>query len=151
MIDIKGINGIEIIDYLNSLTQDDFGDDISCDGPYTFESQQLVGDKFSLSFSAYYNNWGTDQLIENNFIKIDGDGNVRVILDEPFDSDGSAWTLEGILVSWLETHTFFDTYKDDFKSLVDDSSLLLKDCQYGDIKLLNDVIINLTRAKSLIK
>lgn len=151
MIDIKEINGSEIIDYLNSLSQDDFGDDISCDGPYTFESQLVVGNKFSLSFSAYYNNWGTDQLIENNFIKIDGDGRVRAALDEPFDSDGSAGILESILTSWLETHTFSDTYKDDFKSLVDETNTLLKDCQYGDTKILDDVINKLIRAKSLIK
>jgi hypothetical protein len=168
MIDIKEINANEIIDYLNALTQDDspekdkneYGidlDDISCEGPYTFESLQIhpftngIGSKFSLSFSAYYNNWGTDQLIENNFIEISPDGSVIASLSEPFDGDGSAEVLENLLGKWLLTHKFSNTYKEDFKSLVDEANTLLKDCQYGDTNILYDIISKLTKAITLIK
>jgi hypothetical protein len=150
MIDIKKINGNEIIDYLNSLTDDELTCDISCEQPYIFESQETHDGKYSLTFSTYFNNWGTDQLIEDNTITITNDG-IMVMLGEPFDGDGSDEILEELLTKWLKTHEFSTEYKDDFNCFIMLAKELLSKCEYGDSKLLEQVIEKLTKAKTFIK
>lgn len=61
MYDIEQINGYEIIGYeiinfLNSK-EDEFCD-VSCSGPFTFQSQKTQDGKYELTFSAPYNNLG---------------------------------------------------------------------------------------------
>lgn len=151
-MNIKKINGNEIIDYLNSV---DFSDseelcDISCQNPYIFDKQEIRGNEYRLTFSAYYNNWGTDQLIDGNVIKITKD-NVWFSLDEPFEGDGSDEALEELLKKWLETHKFSTDNDKKFNCLILESNELLNKCLYGDIDIVEDVIKKLITAKSLIK
>ena len=147
---IKVINGNEIIDYLNELDSDELKD-ISCQKPYVFEAQEIRdGKKYRLTFSAYFNNWGTDQLIEGNYIEITENG-VRVWFEEPFEGDGSSEALEELLTKWLETHEFSTDYEKDFDILISDVTNQLSTCQYGDSKILEDVLKKLTKAKTLIK
>ncbi len=146
MIDISVINGNEIIDYLNSQ---DF-DEVYFEKPYIFESQGISGDKYRLSFSVYFDNWGTEQLIEDNIITITSD-TVHVSLNEPFDGDGSDEVIEECLTNWLQTHTFSVDYEKDFNSLLVAVDELLVKCKYGDSKLITQMIELLTKAKTFIK
>jgi len=152
-IDIKKINGNEIIDYLNSLDFNEIDElsDISCQQPFIFESQSIDNGKYQVSFSAYFNNWGTDQLIEDNTIQITANKLIRASLEEPFEGDDSAEVLENLIFKWLETHEFSTTYKDDFNTLIDESIKLLSDCQYGNLSTLEEVTKKITKAKTLIK
>lgn len=150
MVNIKEINGSEIIDYLNSLSYDDL-DDISCGQPYVFEYQEIKNGNYRLGFSAYFNNWGTDQLIEDNVLEITEDNIIIFSLNEPFDGDGSDDILQEVLSEWLKTHKFSTTYTDEFNCLVKESNELLNKCQYGEKDILESVIEKLTKAKSLIK
>jgi hypothetical protein len=144
-MDIKLINGNEILDYLNSQDLD-----VYFEKPYIFESQEISGDKYRLSFSVYFNNWGTDQLIGDNIITITNDC-VTVSFDEPFDGDGSSEILEEIISEWLETHTFSDNNEQEFDSLLVSVDELLTKCKYGDSKSLTQMIDLLTKAKTYIK
>lgn len=144
-MDIKLINGNEILDYLNSQDLD-----VYFRKPYIFESQKISGDKYSLSFSVNFDNWGTDQLIEDNIITITNDC-VTVSFNEPFDGDGSSEILEEIISEWLETHTFSDNNEQDFNSLLVSVDELLTKCKYGDSKSLTQMIDLLTKAKTYIK
>lgn len=59
-IELEKINGVEIIDYLNAISDDDIEEllDVSCSQPYIFEKQEMLEDgRYKLTFSAYYNNW----------------------------------------------------------------------------------------------
>jgi len=152
-IDIKKINGNEIIDYLNSLDFNEIDElsDISCQQPFIFESQSIDNGKYQISFSAYFNNLGTDQLIEDNTIQITANKLIRASLEEPFEGDDSAEVLENLIFKWLETHEFSTTYKDDFNTLIDESIKLLSDCQYGNLSTLEEVTKKITKAKTLIK
>lgn len=150
---IEEINGNEIIDFMNSLSDNDNKEllDICCQGPYRFEKQEIMRDgRYKLSFSAYYNNWGTNQLIEDNHIVIHKDG-VRCWLEEPFDGDESGDVLEVLLTKWLNTHKFSSDYKYHFECLIEESRDKLSSIGYGDIDIIEDIIKNLTKAKTLIK
>jgi hypothetical protein len=149
-INIKNINGNEILDYLNDLDFDDLDNEIYCQKPFIFETQKINGEQYKLTFSTYFNNWGTDQLIEDNRINITKDS-IQVSLNEPFDGDGSSEALEEALTKWLSTHEFSTDYKEEFKFLIEESSDLLIKCQYGDLDILEDVIKKITKAKTLIK
>lgn len=150
-VNIKSINGKEILDFLNNL---DFNteelDDVSCKKPFIFENQKLGNERYRLTFSAHYNNWGTYQLIEDNFIEILED-RVIVVLEEPFEGDGSDEVLENLLTKWLETHKFNTNYVNHFDALVLLTTQILSNCKYGDIKAIDTAINTLTNAKTLIK
>lgn len=151
MEELEKINGYEIIDFLNKLyDNNDELSDISCEGPYTFEKQKLTKKEYKLTFSAYYNNWGTDQEISDNHIIIDKNG-IRLLFQEPFDSDESSDVFEKILTEWLLTHDFANDNKEKYEALIKKSGKLLSNVKYGDSDVLNSIIKNLTKAKTLIK
>lgn len=152
MENLQEINGNEIIDFLNSLSDDEHEElfDVSCSPPYTFEKQKIDNDKYTLKFSAIYNNWGTDQEIDGNCVYITKD-NLWLGLSEPFDGDSSSDVLKKILTTWISKHKFSTDNKEKYESKIEDSRELLTKVSYGDIDILDEVIKNLTEAKTLIK
>lgn len=154
MENLKEINGNEIIDYMNSLSNDDFEDlcDVSCTPPYIFEKQEMIGDEeYRLSFSAYYNNWGTDQLVKDNYIRIFKDGDVIFELEEPFDSDSSSDVLEEILGKWLKVHKFGTDNREKYDVLVEESRIMLSELRYGNVGDIDAIIEKLNKDKTLVK
>jgi len=154
MENLKEINGNEIIDYLNSLSDDDHEElfDVSCTPPYIFEEQKIIDDEeYRLTFSAYFNNWGTDQLITDNYIRIFKDGDVIFELEEPFDSDSSSDVLEELLKKWLKVHKFGTDNREKYDALIEESRVKLSNIGYGDVDIINDIIEKLTKAKTFIK
>lgn len=104
---LEYINGYEILEFLNKeIMENDDLCDISPCGPFIFEGQVLENDIYNLSFTAFFNNWGEHQPINGNEIVIYKNGLVKVLLDEPFEGDGSDDELENILLPWLANHTF---------------------------------------------
>jgi len=91
------INSHEIIEFLNNQIRDnDELCDISVGTPIEFVKQSYnKKGLYTLEFNAYYNNWGTEQLIKNNQIYIDEKG-VQLILQEPFDIDESTSVLKNV-------------------------------------------------------
>jgi hypothetical protein len=147
---VKEINGNEIIKYLNSLSEDDDMDDIGpVLGSFVFDSQTIKDDRYNLTFTASYNNWGTHQEIHDNYLFITED-EVSLSLEEPFDGDGSDEVLEIKLTEWLKTHKFEDQ-KEYFDSILSDVYETLPGISFNSIKDMDEVIEKLIEAKSLMK
>jgi hypothetical protein len=77
-LDLKLINGNEIIKFLNkqSIDNEDLCDISISPGSFVFESQKIEKDEYLaegfthsyiLNFTGSYNNWGTEQEISGNF------------------------------------------------------------------------------------
>lgn len=146
---IKKINGYEIIEFFNSLNEEI--DDTSIEiNSFVFESQNFENGEYKLAFSTSFNNWGTSQTIEDNYLQITEDF-IRVIPNEPHDGDGSDEILEALLLEWLPTHNFATDYKEQFEGIIREQVDSLNEIQYGDSKELFEIIKNLTKATTLIK
>lgn len=148
-INIKEINGNEIINYLNSLTDDDMDDIAIVLGSFVFEAQRFYDDRYELYFTGSYNNWGTDQEINDNTLHITED-KLWFSLEEPFDGSGSEDVLEEKLTEWLETHTFADQ-SELFYNKLGDVYQRLPELSFSDIKLMDEIIETLTELKSYMK
>jgi len=147
-MELEAINGNEIIDFLNTLKVRDIS---IVQQSYVFERQEINGDKYKLTFTGCYNNWGTDQPIPGNKIAINKKGEVFVYVDEPFDADGTADELEKALTEWLKTHTFASNSKEKFYSILKDSYEKLPDITFIDKEELQKIIDNLINAKTYMK
>ena len=150
---LKDINGNEIIKFLNEISSKEnkrWGD-VSIRRPFVFESQKVISDFYQLRFTGYFNNWGTDQAIYGNEIKIDKKGKVTVFLDEPFEGDGSDEVLKEILTNWLKTHKFDNNPEKNFYELIQSSIDKLCCIQYSEPDSLQEIIDKLTEAKTYIK
>lgn len=152
-IDVESINGSEILKFLEEQI-DDNEDlcDVSVDTPLEFVSQEVKNGKYTLKFNAYYNNWGTDQLIEDNKLYIEN-GKVDFRLQEPFESDGSESALEEVLEHWLKTHKFQskDELSVKWHGMVHFCCESLEQLTFDDTKRMEHIIEELTEARSLMK
>lgn len=149
---IKEINGNEIIDFLNTQSRDN--DDL-CDisissNSFVFQSQE-VGTNYELTFKASYNNWGTDQEIPDNIIRINKNGKVIVAVCEPFEGDGTDDALEKVLTEWLKTHVFNTDYEEKFNTLIKQSYEQLRYIKFDSKEDLQEVIDKLIEAKTYMK
>jgi hypothetical protein len=157
-LNLEDINGIEILQFLESQIDDneDFSD-ISLDTPFEFEGQSVAETRdgelmYSLSFTCYFNNWGTHQPIDGNEIQITNSG-VRVLVGEAFEGDGSDDELEKILTEWLKTHKFQSTEEVEtkFRGMIDFSRFRLGEVSFKTHDLLDKIIKELQEAKNLMK
>jgi len=152
---INEINGQEIIDFLNTISDDN--DDFSqyklwnisiVLKSFKFECQHIQDDKYSLSFTAGFNNWGTEQEIDNTLYITKNE--LWLSLGEPFEGDGTDEILENILKEWISNHSFTDQ-TELFYSKVRNVYEKLPDISFSDIKKMNNIITELIEAKSLMK
>lgn len=152
-LDIKLINGNEIIDFLNKQSAADNEDlcDISISSnSFVFEKQEVKKNTYTLHFTASYNNWGTDQEIPDNSIQITKRG-VTFFLQEPFEGDGSEEALEKVLTEWLKTHKF-DMYSNErFFALLSDVYEQLPCISFDNKNELQQIINKLTKAHTYMK
>ena len=151
--DVNVINGYEILDFLSKELSNQDNDilcGVSIGGPLIFKSHKVSGDKYVLIFSGFFNNWGTDQEIEDNYITITKTM-VRVELSEPFDGDGSDEAIEEILIKWLPTHKFDDSVVEKFYYGLADVIEKLDDIKFEDVNKLDEIISNLVKLKSTMK
>lgn len=91
-MDLTKINGYEIIDFLNNLSEDEkdeLGYEYNLYGPFEFESQNTQDGAYNLRFSCYHNNWGEHQIVKYNEIKITKDLKISVFLYEPLEGCGA--------------------------------------------------------------
>lgn len=150
-MDLSKINGREILEFLNQEQGNENLEDISPNGFY-FEDQEIRNNRYILSFMSYYNNWGTDQEINDNQIIIDSNGKVSVSLDEPFEGDGSDDVLEELLESFLKTHIFQENVEEDFKKLIQEGQEKLSEIgSFTDKSKLLEVINILKKSLTYIK
>jgi len=150
-LNLESINGCEIIDFLNdAMENDDALCDISLDGPLEFESQCIEEGEYQLSFTAYFNNWGTYQAQDGQMIKIGHEG-VVVWLGEAFEGDGSDDAIEEAIVNWLKTHEFRTDSKEQFQYLVESAAERLGKVQFNEPDDMDTVIRIITEAKSYMK
>ena len=148
MINLDKINGNEIIDFLNK-SSDKFKD-CSIIFPLTFESQRIFNGRYELKFMSHYNNWCTLQPISDNIIAIDEEGNIIIELEEPFEDDESSDILEDILSKWLPTHVFSDQ-SENFNNIMIDAREKINKISINDINLMNNIIKQLTNARTMMK
>ena len=151
-LNLKEVNGNEIINFLNTLSDDN--EDL-CDisivfKSFVFESQKTKGDTYTLEFTASYNNWGTDQDIPGNSIIINKKG-VKFSLGEPFEGDGTDELLEEVLTGWLKTHKFDTNSEEKFYAILSEAHEQLPGISFEDKKELQKVIDKLIKAKTYIK
>lgn len=157
-INLENINGVEILEFLNGQIRDNEDlCDISLCAPLKFEKQSLGKERagelmYSLSFSAYHNNWGTDQLMEGNEIQITSK-KVKVLVVEPFEGDGSDEELENVLLEWIKTRKFKSNkdIKKEFYKLTNYVSNDLYHLEYDDKERIEKLIKKLVDAKELMK
>lgn len=153
MTDIKKINGYEILNFLNNLPEDDHDElvyDYNLYIPFIFEKQEIVDDEYRLTFSVYYNNWGTHQLIEGNVLRI-GDNHILMDLEEAFEGSGTDDTLIGLVSDFLKSHTFNENIEEVFYGIIEDCRDNLNQLSYPDKTLLEKTIEQLTKAYTMIK
>jgi hypothetical protein len=152
-VNLAEINGNEILEFLNNqIKNNEDLCDVSLEGPLEFENQKITENGYVLEFSAYYNNWGTHQLIPGMEILITDDRAV-LILDEPFDGDGSDEALEEVLVEWLATHKFLPKNVTDvkFEGMIASCREQLLQISVVDTEKLEKIIDELKEARSLMK
>jgi hypothetical protein len=158
-MDLKEINGNEIIDFLNNLSEDD-NDVVEniyiVEGTYKFVKQEIKDDKYMLEFTAGFNNWGTVQEIDDNRIKISIKNNEFVVEcwpNEPFDGDGSAEIIDELLMEWLKNHKFVDSSStlSNFNEIIENAQKNLSELKFDDKKKLQSIIDKLNKAKTLQK
>lgn len=150
-LNLEEINGNEIIDFLNKqrLNNEDLCD-ISIES-FEFEQQEIKKTFYKLEFTAYYDNWGTEQAYDGNSLLIKKDGSVKFSLSEPFEGDGTDSALEEVLAKWLKKHKFDNTYEEKFYALIKDAYEQLPNISVGSKKEIQKVIDTLVKAKTYIK
>ena len=157
-LNLEDINGMEILEFLNDqIDNNDDLCDVSLDTPLEFEEQGVSKNTdgelmYSLNFTAYYNNWGTDQPIQGNKIKITNKS-IYVLVGEAFEGDGSDEEIENLLREWLKTHKFQsrDNVKGEFESAIKHNIMRLELVKLNDTELMDEVIENLNKARALMK
>lgn len=149
---LEEINGNEIIDFLNKKSSDDDFDNVSIiRESYVYENQLIKNDTYILSFTGSFNNWGTDQEIFDNEIKISKNGGIRVWLNEPFEGDGSGEVLEEALTAWLLTHEFNKNPEEEFNSIIENVYDRFSSVTITNKAFLESIIEDLIKAKTYIK
>lgn len=153
---LKEINGFEIIDFLNQVDinkEEEFGD-TNLSRPLIYKHQVIVDNKLNIYFDCYFNNWGTDQLVEDNYISISNTRNkVTVSLDEPLEGDGTDDMLSELVEKFITSYKFKtkDELKLEFNALVEDIKILANSIQYGKPESLDKLSDLVTKAKTLSK
>ncbi len=153
MIDIKKINGYEIIDFFNNLPEEPtntLNHDYNMCRPFIFETQMTTDEEYNLMFSVFYDNWGEHQIIKNNLLTIKA-SSVSFELDEVFEGNGSDDTLTELLTEFLKNHTFNQNTEEDFYTLIKECDEGFKSITYSDKKALLDLIKKLKKAYTLMK
>lgn len=155
-MDLTKINGYEIIDFLNNLSDDDkdkLGYEYNLHTPFEFESQSIQDSAYILRFSCYYNNWGEDQIVKDNEIKITEDLKISVFLDEPLEGCGADSFIRKLLSGFIANHVFDDNVEEKYFGLIEEAMNTLNTLgvSQADKETLEQVIEKLTRAKSMIK
>lgn len=151
-IDIKKINGREIIAFLNKQSDDnDEWADISISsGSFKFEEQNLSKDRYTLIFTGSFNNWGEEQEISGNQIRISSKG-IEAFLCEPFEGDGTDEVIEEALTKWLKTHKFDANPEKKFYKILEKAFEDLGKVKFADKEELQEVIDQLIEAKTYMK
>lgn len=160
-INLREINGYEIINFLNNLSinSNELCDVSIVQNSFVFESQKIIEDKkmaegrdesYVLKFSASYNNWGTDQIIPGNEIRIHNKG-VQVDVGEPFEGDGTDEALEQAIEEWLKTHKFDPNSEEKFYAILSDAYEQLPGISLESKDELQEVIDTLVKAKTYMK
>jgi hypothetical protein len=152
--DLEEINGVEIIEFLNKVdaeNENEFGD-TNLSRPLTFTKQEIVEGMLKIYFDCYFNNWGTDQLIEDNCIYIDKD-KVWVGLSEPLEGDGTDDIIEELVVGFIANHNFKkrDVLISEFNETMYDIINYTSVIKYGEITKMDTLLEMVTKAKSLMK
>lgn len=164
-MDLKLINGNEIIEFLNNSLKDDtdgdFEDAADVEG-FKFLSQGFKDrnglNTYYLKFSTYWNNWGTSVELKHNSIYINFDDqmplplSIYVSLEEPLDGDGTPETVANLLKKWLPTHIFKQNSEELYNSIISEVSEKIKNSKYGsDTTKINELIELLTKARTYLK
>ena len=152
--DLEEINGVEIIDFLNKVdvkNENEFGD-TNLSRPLTFTKQEIVEGKLKIYFDCYYNNWGTDQLIEDNCIYINKN-EVWVGLVEPLEGDGTDDIIKDLVVDFIANHNFKkrEVLVSEFNDLMSDIITHSSDIQYGEFNRMDVLLEMVIKAKYLMK
>jgi len=152
--DLTKINGSEIIDFLNQITDDteDFEDTNIITNSFVFSSQKvdLLKKEYVLYFDVYYNNWGAAQVIDGNEIRI-SPSKVSCILEEPFEGDGTNELIEKTLSEWFKTHEFKDNIEEEFEEAIIEIQQSLTEIEFTDIAGIDKQIEKLIKAKTYMK
>lgn len=152
-LNLEDINGNEIIDFLNDqLKNTDEFEDTNISHEFKFQSQRIDSSQYVLTFSTYYNNWGTDQLITDNEIRI-SNVKIGVFCQEPLDCNGSDDIIEDLLREWIKTHKFKsnDDIQTDFYWGIEIISNDLNGLLIDEPDKMDEIIEALTKARALMK
>jgi len=146
-IEIEKINGNEIIKFLNQQTEDAN----ICFDSFVFIEQKASKKTYKLYFDLDYNNWGTNQTIEDNSITISAKGQITCLLQEPFEGDGTDSVIEDVLANWLSVHKFNADPEHEWTEIMRDVYQTLPEIAFNDKKRMQEQIDALIKAKTYMK
>lgn len=147
---LQGINGHEIIEYLNKAYKKnkfDLEDTNIYRNSFEFNNQKNDNTYYKLYFSVGYNNWGTEQTINDNIITITNRG-ITVSMNEPFEGDGTDKKIQDALVYWIDTHKFEENMDEKFESVLREAYDRLPEISYTDNEGLQNIIDLLKKAQT---
>lgn len=148
-MNLENINGHEIINFLNNLSNGELDDSNMVYNSCVFVEQSLEHNEYKLIFNNSFNNWGTNQMIFENYLIITKD-NININLNEPLDSDGTNSILENTLSEWLENHTFISNIEDLFEKELITIEDKIKELTFNNNKDLDNIINSLIKLKTYI-
>jgi hypothetical protein len=151
-INLNTINGNEIIDFLNKLSNDNYVlEDMNIDrGTFKFIEQSIYKNIYNLDFSVDYNNWGEGQELSGNSIQVTKEG-IHVFLDEPLEDCGAEEFIEKQLEQWLKNHKFKSNSEDEWKYILQEAYDKLSQIDFKDVKAMDEIINMLIKAKTYMK
>lgn len=146
---LQSINGHEIIEFLNQAhkNDEDLEDTNICNNSFKFDNQKIENKLYKLRFSVDYNNWGTEQEINDNTITITP-SEIKVFMNEPFEGDGTDTKIKNVLLNWLDTHEFEQNMDEKFEATLREAYDRLPEISYEDIDGLKKIINLLEKAQT---
>ena len=156
-MELEKINGNEIVDFLNHLTEENDEPHYEyniCTNSFRFVDQQIENENgiqvYVLYFTVDYNNWGEDQEIDNNRVVIDRVG-VKIKFEDPIEGSGAEEFFEDFLTNWLKKHVFHYAPEEQFDGQMREIYEKMPEIDFSNTKAMDELIKDLQKARSLMK
>lgn len=147
MIDIKKINGNEIIDFINSIIKEVLWD-YSIQS-VEFDSQSVNENRYKLDFMYTCSGWGSHKF-SDNYLTITKDCEIRVGIGGNLEGNGCDNQIKNELSKWILTHEFDDN-SEYFYILTQELSEDLQELADNETNKIDGLIEKLKTIKSLMK
>lgn len=149
MIDIKKINGNEIIDFINSIIEEVLWE-YSIQS-VEFDSQSVNENTYKLDFTYTTSGWVSHKF-SDNYLTITKECEIKVSIGEsPLEGGGCDNKIKKELSNWILTHEFDEFNTERFYVLTQELSEDLQELTDNETHKIDELIEKLKTIKSLMK